>query len=70
MNAQEYYFIQEKSSLPRTPIISRMDYDANGLLIYSGLAKRGSATSDAAWLIEKYFYIARTIISISQNYFS
>lgn len=58
MNGQEWHFVQEHSSIPRRPLITRMDYDGSQVLIYNGLARRGSATSDEAWLIEKMFYNA------------
>ena len=56
MNANEYHFIREKESFPRVPLITRLAYMADGKLEYSGLARRGSATTDEAWLIEKFVY--------------
>lgn|GEM_PF-3769659 len=31
-------------------------YDASGRLEYHGIAKRGAATSEAAWWVEKWSY--------------
>lgn len=56
MNANEFHFIFERSSLSRTPLIQRMAYDGDGKLVYYGLARKGSATTDSAWLIERYTY--------------
>lgn len=56
MNANEYHFIFERSSLSRTPVIQRFAYDGAGKVEYYGLARKGSATSSPVWLIEKYIY--------------
>ena len=32
------------------------DYNANGLISYYGIARKGKLTSDAVWLIEQYLY--------------
>lgn len=60
MNASELIIVQQAQSgywkntkgFPQ----SRYDYDAGNLLIYSGIAPQGAATSDAKWLIQKYTY--------------
>ena len=36
----------------------RLEYDANGNVIYKGEADPGSSTSDPVWKIEKYEYDA------------
>jgi hypothetical protein len=56
MNANEYHFIREKESFPRVPLITRLAYTSDGKLEYSGLARKGSLSSDASWLIEKFVY--------------
>lgn len=39
------------------------DYDANGLMIYVGIAPRGAATSDALWIIWKIGYTGNNLTS-------
>lgn len=56
MDSKEFHFIFEKSSLSRTPVIQRFAYDGAGKLEYYGIARKGSATSDSVWTIEKYVY--------------
>lgn len=38
------------------PLLERFDYDGSGNVIYHGIAITGSATSAAAWFIEKFTY--------------
>lgn len=45
----------ESSSSART---LRLEYDANGNVLYKGEADPGSSTSDPVWKIEKYEYDA------------
>ena len=40
----------------RDLIQERFDYDSDSKVIYSGVAKRGKASSDAAWWVFKYTY--------------
>lgn len=34
----------------------RNDYDANGQLLYSGMAQDGAFTNGPSWIIAKYYY--------------
>lgn len=63
MDVREFSWIFRNTSHHRTPLISRLDYDADGKLIYAGLAYKGSDSSDEAWIIEKYTYDANGYLS-------
>lgn len=56
MDCTELCWVFEKSSIPRCGHIHRYQYDATGNLRFYGIARRGSAVDDDAWIIEKYFY--------------
>lgn len=70
MNANEYHFIREKESFPRTPLITRLAYASDGKLEYSGLARKGAASSDAAWLIEKFVYSGDQLVQTLMSDFN
>lgn len=48
----------------RDLIQERFDYDGDGQVIYSGVAKRGKATSESAWWIFKYTYSGSNVTAI------
>lgn len=48
-------------------LVTLLDYDASGNLIYLGQAEAGTPTSNVAWRIKKFVYNGSNLTNIGMN---